>query len=251
MHIAVLSDLPAAKDIPERTVILRDITATEELGIRSAEAMVETLAVGGTVPVDALTLADMDMCTVALYRALYGETVVCHVPCRHCDRAFETGFELTDWLTSLREGPEVVRRGDNVYEMPGGASFRLPTRRDLEGLSSRDGEDHLRRCCLLDGNPDHLDLEAAMMRAGPLLDDDIEATCPHCGAEQRFHMRLADYLMAALDRERPITMREIHHIASQYRWSRAEIMTLPRQERRALVRLILSDLRVREVAAWR
>lgn len=246
-----LSDVPALS-VPDRTVFLRDITATEELEAHSAEALLRALVVeGGTAALPDLTLSEQDMAVAALYRTLYGETIECHVPCRACDRMFETQFEISDWIAALRQGLFVVRVGVNAYETTGGLRFRLPTSADLADLPDEDPEAALRAKCLLEGDPVDPLLEPAMACAGPLLDDEIDATCPHCGAERSFAVRMDSYLLAALARERPMVVREIHHIASRYQWSRAEIMALPRNVRRDHVRLILADYSKPSVAAWR
>jgi len=253
MISAVLSDPPAEGGGLPRAITLREITAAEELDATSAPELLEALYSGGSVTLDELTLSERDMTVAALYRALYGETIECHLPCSSCDRKFETQFELADWIAALREGPQVERTGPNAYRT-GDVAFRLPLAADLAGLAHLPADEQmagLRALCVLEGNPDDPGLEAAMMRAGPLLDDDIETTCPHCGHQQTFPIRLDDYLMAALARERSVVVREIHHIAAYYRWSRAEIMALPRSLRREHVFLILSDMKPQRSSAWR
>jgi len=253
MIMIELSDIPE-RSVPDRTLYLRDITTAEELDARSADALVRAIHVaGGTATPDNLTLSEHDMVVAALYRALYGETIECHVPCDACDRMFETQFDIADWIAALRRGPDVVRTGTNAFETEGGLRFRLPMQADLNALASlpKDArEDALRQRCVLKGDSKDPSLEHAMARAGPLLDDEIDGTCPHCGATQSFAMRLDTYLMSMLTRERPMILREIHHIASHYRWSRAEIMALPRNDRRNYVRLILSDYSRPRVATW-
>lgn len=246
-----LSDVPALSE-QNRTVFLRDITATQELEAYSAEELLRALVVEGeSDALPDLTLSEQDMAMAALYRTLYGETIECHVTCSACDRIFETRFEIADWIGTLRQGPPVVRVGANVYETTDGLRFRLPTSADLVGLPTEDPEADLRAKCLLEGDPDDPLLELAMARAGPLLDDEIDATCPHCGAERSFTLRMDSYLLAALVRERPLVVREIHHIASRYQWSRSEIMALPRNVRRDHVRLILADYSKPSGASWR
>jgi hypothetical protein len=253
MILAVLSDLPAQDGGSLKAVTMRDITAAEELEVTTASDLLDALYTGGTTALDELTLSERDMAVAALYRALYGETIECHVPCKSCYRKFEMQFALADWIAALRDGPEVTRTGPNAFRT-GGVAFRLPLPSDLaklEHLPANEQAASLRALCVLEGDPEDLGLEAAMMRAGPLLDDDIEATCPHCGYEQTFPVCLDDYLIAALARERAVVVREIHHIASCYRWSRAEIMALPRSVRREHVYLILSDMKPQGVSAWR
>ncbi|MQX37656.1 hypothetical protein [Roseospira navarrensis] len=267
MMTVVLSGHMAADTAPDRTVVLREITGAEEMGARAVGVRAETLAAalvmpGGTVAAADLTLADHDAITAALYRALYGARIECHVPCRACDRRFETGFALDDWLAALAEaaGPVPVRRLDDGLwrldaEDPHGAvRFRLPTGADLAavaGAPEAARAEALRRRCVIEGDPDDPRLDAAMSRAGPLLDDEIEAVCAYCDTPQAFAFRLSDYLMAALARERPVLLREIHALAATYHWSRAEILAIPRGERRDHVRLIQAAApEPRRAASW-
>lgn len=253
MITAALTDLPVPGDGVLRSVTLREISAAEELEAGTASALLSALYLDGTVTPAEMTLSEQDMAIAALYRSLYGESVEFHVPCASCDRKFETQFDLSDWIASLRNGPEVARTGPNSYRIAGTA-FRLPVKADLValgGLPVPDRVPRLRNACVLEGDPEAPELEAAMMRAGPLLDDDIEATCPHCGHRQTFPFRLDTYLLSALERERPVILREIHHIAAAYRWPRSEIVALPRSMRREHVRLILSERAPRGVSSWR
>jgi len=249
-----LSHVPA-RGVPERTLYLREITGTQELEAGSVEDLLQTLVTdGGTARPGDLTLSEQDIVAAALYGSLYGEVIECHVPCRACDRQFETRFAIKDWIAALCEGPKVVRIGANAFEGPGGLQFRLPTRADLAELAELpvdQQEPALRARCLLQGDPEASVLEATMAAACPLLEGEIDATCPHCGAERSFLVRMDTYLMAALARERPIVTREVHHLAMAYKWSRAEIMALPRSIRRDHVRLVLSDYSKPGVAAWR
>ncbi|MFL4470092.1 hypothetical protein ACERZ8_09515 [Tateyamaria armeniaca] len=232
---------------------LREVTATQELEVTDTQALLSQLCMGGPVPQDALNLSEQDMAMAALYTAMYGETIECHVPCSACDRKFETQFELSDWIASLRSGPDITRTGPNTF-LYSDFSFRVPMSGDLDALGDvppKARAKQLAQACVLEGTPDQQELEAALMRAGPMLDDDIEAHCPHCDAHQTFPLRLDAYFWAALRRERPIIIREIHQIAMAYNWPRSEIMSLPRSLRREHVRLILSDHRPRGVSSWR
>ncbi len=77
-----------------------------------------------------------------------------------------------------------------------------------------------------------------MAEVGPILDLDLEATCPECGARQAIHFDICAHLLGALASERLWLAHEVHTIASAYGWSLAEILGLPREDRRVYVRLI-------------
>ena len=66
-------------------------------------------------------------------------------------------------------------------------------------------------------------------------------SCPQCGAPQKVHFDMQRYLLHTLNDERGFLHREVHIIATTYGWSRAEILDLPREDRRVYVRLIIAD----------
>ena len=53
-----------------------------------------------------------------------------------------------------------------------------------------------------------------------------------------------EFLFAALWRESALLTREVHELARAYRWSRREILEMPRRERRQHAGLVLAE------AAW-
>jgi len=246
--------LAPTRNASNRTLLLREITAVEELECRTTEALLRSIVVsGGTATLADLTLSEHDLATLAIYRHLYGDIIECHVPCSICSVPYDTQFSISDWLSSLQQGFDVVRTGANTFECEGTIRFRLPTPADMKELHFGDnagGEQELRRRCVLDGDVNDSRLEAMMSCAGPLLYDDIEATCPHCSNPCSFTIHLETYLFSLFAMERPFVVNEIHDIASAYHWSRSEIVGLPRSERREHVRLIMADREQNRASAW-
>jgi hypothetical protein len=81
-------------------------------------------------------------------------------------------------------------------------------------------------------------VEAAMDAVAPFLSLELPVRCALCDHPQEIDFDLVDFVQAAFARERPLLVREIHALASAYRWSFAEIVGLPREQRRALVEII-------------
>ncbi|MBI1356577.1 MAG: hypothetical protein GC160_19725 [Acidobacteria bacterium] len=235
-----------------RYVALREIRGEEELADLSPAALVEKLVVAdGSAPLDALSLSDQDRLLEEVYRNLYGAEVGCHAVCVACGKAFEMSFSLDDWIRSLvaDDDPGVRSVGDGTFDLPQQdglerVRFRLPTEVDVARAAAGDEAEAaraLRSLCVLEGDSEDPRLDAAMARVGPLLDDEIEAECAHCGASQTVAFRLADYLLASLRRERPLVLREVHCLARSYHWSRPDILSMPRSFRREHVRLVLAE----------
>jgi hypothetical protein len=206
------------------------------------------------------TVADRDRLVAGLYAHAFGDRIECHSDCTDCGRAFEVNFSLPDLLQSLDEkARESARRyppaAEGFYDLGGGISFRLPTVADERALHQLAGAPAERasgalieRCVRREGgNVDAGEvstaalqgrLEEAMDAVAPLLSMALPARCALCGHAQEIDFDLLDFLLAALARERPLLVREIHALASAYRWSFAEIVNLPREQRRALVDVI-------------
>ena len=152
------------------------------------------------------------------------------VRCQSCDGPFDIDFTLDDLMDSLcgQESP-AVREADGSYQLPDGRRFRLPTGADeLAILSVQDEqrEQELLRRCMIAGPAqyDPESLQAAMKAAGPLVDLEVSAQCPECGAGQAVYFDLQHYLLAQIKGERVQRAREVHCLAKAYGWSLREIL---------------------------
>jgi hypothetical protein len=208
-----------------------------------------------------MSLADRDRLVAGLYRQLFGDTVASQIACDTCGRAFEIDFSLAGLLRSLDDRiarPPSLRDGPDeqgAYTLEDGTRFRLPTVEDeralaVPGLAEEESVAALRRRCVLAGEVARVGeaVEAAMASLAPLVGTRIAARCPDCDAEQTIDFDMPSYFAAALLRERPILLRELHCLARAYGWSYAELLGMPRSQRRAFVALVLGEQQARELA---
>jgi hypothetical protein len=250
----------AAGPSAPRTVYLRELSGCDELCTGSAAELIDRLLVdrpGAAArpgQARALTLAETDRVLAAIYRNLYGDEVECHVSCAACPASYLLSFTLTDmWDAVTETTPEdEVLLGDlegpdegGVYRL-GGLRFRLPTGEDLVQVAGLEGEEMsaaLRARCLLqeDSRDSAAVLDRVLTLVGPLLEADLDGVCPECGAEQAVPFRIDEFLFAALRRESALLTREVHELARAYRWSRREILEMPRHERRQHAGLVIAD----------
>jgi hypothetical protein len=201
------------------------------------------------------TVADRDRLVAGLYAHAFGDQIESRVDCAACAQQFEFGFSLSQLLQNLderaRAGAErflpAGAGAEGFYELGGGIRFRLPTVADERALAEqrRDGPPGaalLERCVRMDAGPASAipieAVETAMEALAPLLSLDLPVRCALCNEAQAIEFDLLAFLRAAFRRERPLLMREIHTLASAYRWSFAEIVGLPREQRRAQVEII-------------
>lgn len=237
-------------------VQIREICGSEELAGLPANELAVALSSNGYASESVLTLSQVDSVLVDVYKSLFGDTVQYFAHCSSCQHSFETSFKLDDWLGSLVSEMEVPENlsalADGVYQLQdehGTVQFRLPTVEDVKSLQSVHGDNTdqlLIRRCVLSGDVNHPGIEASMGVVGPLLEGDITSDCAYCGSAQATYFSLADYVLSLLDRERPLVMREVHCLAIAYRWSRAEILSMSRSERRQHVQLILAETTTEE-----
>jgi len=205
-----------------------------------------------------LSLSDRDRIVALLHAVCFGDRVESRVTCSACRDTFEVDFSLASLIESLEseersgdvEGPDEHGK----YRLAGGGSFRLPTTDDERAVAGLPIEEAMRelvrRCAATDqATSDYEKLDRAMAAVAPVVDLDFTATCAVCGVEQTVHFDLVSFFVAALARERPLLMREIHKLALAYHWSRAEILALPRSVRRAHVALIEAEHAARRGAA--
>jgi catechol 2,3-dioxygenase-like lactoylglutathione lyase family enzyme len=184
---------------------------------------------------DRLTIGDRDRALAAFYRDLFGSRIIADTTCSGCGKAFELRFDL-DELIAARQ-PDGSAEGDRPAVTVGKARYRLPTMADLYGKP----EDMLDRLHL-DGPPANQEsVEAAIEAADPALALDLSGSCPECGQEQVAPFSIAGFLSAAMRRDSSYLLHEVHLIARSYAWDLDTILGLTRDERQALVQLIIAD----------
>lgn len=197
----------------------------------------------------ALAICDCDRLFAAIYLNYFGERIEGTALCRNCNEPFESSFSLHDLMTSLEAGAAAKATGpdeEGIYTLPDGRRFRLPTAEDqysVIGLEAEKAAAALLERCLVEGDPMESPelLQAAMDEVGAVLDLDLDASCPKCGALQGVRFDIQTYLLRALAYEKRFLNHEVHRIAMAYGWGHEAILNLTREDRRAFVRLIEAD----------
>jgi hypothetical protein len=203
------------------------------------------------------TIADRDRLVAGLHAASFGDQIESRADCSACAQQFELGFSLSALVAELdRRANEALGRydvigspGDRTYAV-GGVRFRLPTVADERALGpDASSAALLARCVHMPADIPGADaapvpaeeIEAAMEGLGPVLNLPLPARCALCGYDQQIEFDLLGFFLASLRREQPLLVREVHTLASTYGWSFAEIIDLPREQRRAYVEVILAE----------
>lgn len=236
---------------------MREMCGTDEL--RAAAGEVPELLRGLLAPtnvddldtneLDEVTVSDRDRLLATLYTESFGDVVTCRNGCTRCGEAFELELSMQDLCEQMMAGGDGrCRRGAHGdYATEAGTRFRLPTLADqsrLTGLPQERTLAVLRERCV-EHEADGEDVEELMAEVGPLLDLELSATCPHCDADLSIPFEISQFFRLAMARERTWLVREVHRLATSYRWSLSEILALPRSLRREHVALAEAEAAAR------
>jgi hypothetical protein len=238
---------------------LRPITGEDEMGLDPAESgagnvllsrlLVDSGATVGPDLLPALTVTDRDRLLAGVYRKEFGDRIDGIAPCSRCGEQFEFSFSLNALVDHLTQGSGAAAEGpdgDGFYRLQDGIRFRLPTVRDVDEVGKLPVETAvgalLDRCVAEPLESQRRDaVQAAMEQVAPILNLDIESTCPHCAMVQGVAFNLETYLLRALAQERRFLTHEIHRLAFSYGWSLRDILCISREDRRNLVRRIEAE----------
>jgi hypothetical protein len=195
-----------------------------------------------------LAVCDCDRLCASIYADYFGERIEGRATCADCREFFDLSFSLAELMGRLASDyPTKVTGPDHegVFSLANGCRFRLPTagdQRQLAGLDPDQAAAALLGRCVVEGEPseDAETLQTIMEQVGPLLDLELDASCPRCGARQTVRFDIQSYLFRALAFERQFLNYEVHCIAMAYGWGYEEILNLTREDRRTFVGLIQS-----------
>lgn len=196
---------------------------------------------------DALTTSDRDRLLAEVYAAEFGNRITCVLHCDACDNPFDIDFQLSDLMASLRFTPtDVPDARDSILLLDDGRRVRLPRGSDelkLQGLPIEEAEAALLASCMVEGEATVEDgaILELLDSVAPILDVELDATCPECSAAMQAHFDLQHYLLATIMQETPTRITETHLLASTYGWSLHEILDLDRRHRRAYATAIERD----------
>ncbi|MCP5060072.1 MAG: hypothetical protein GY937_25500 [bacterium] len=188
-----------------------------------------------------LTVAERDRLLASVYRDSFGDHVAATATCAGCAEQFDLGFALTALVDKVQFAP--LKREVRLED---GTQLRVPTGEDEQAVASLPlasaAQVLLRRCIVEPGEGrGDVDLAAAaraLEEAAPVLDLEADARCPECGGDNSVHVSVQDLLLGALFRERSGLLGEVHMLARAYGWGLADILGLPRVDRRAFVALL-------------
>jgi hypothetical protein len=129
-----------------------------------------------------------------------------------------------------------------------GASFRLPTSRDLADVLAGDSESAahrlLDRCRIDDASSGEVSHEAlteigdALAAADPLAEVQLALDCPSCNHRWNDALDVGDFVWAEIESRARRLLWEVHMLASAYGWSEAQTLRLSPARRASYLRMV-------------
>ena len=230
-----------------------DEESIEEVSTAGAIALVDRLLVAapgaalGPGEAARLTAADRDRILADLHVAELGAKVESTLACGACGTAIDVDFQLPALLAAAERDTTQAVDEEGTALLPDGRRIRLPTGADeLAVAAAADPEAELLRRCSVDGTAcDAATAAAALERVAPLLDVDLDAACPECGAATALRFDAQEFVLERLLADRDARTREVHSLARAYHWPLHEILGLSRQQRKLHVALVDSERAMR------
>lgn len=238
-------------------LVLRELNTEDEQSIvgiatRDAVQLIQRLVVDTEATkqkASRLISMDRDMLLAAIYTHTFGSRIQGTMTCPDCEEPYDYDFDLEEIRNQLLSGfeePAVHFRGDDVLFRFNDNELRLLNGEDEINLENADTTEAnrilLERTCPNYSSENEIDVEQLLSEVAPIMSIDMESVCPECESRHNIEFDMQYYLMTKLRQEQRFLWYEIHRLAAAYRWSQAEILSLPRRIRKLHVNYIENDL---------
>lgn len=217
-------------------------------GLREAELLRPACAGQSAEELARLPLGQRDGLLLELRRALFGDHMQCLTACPACNERCE--WTCTAESLQVRSAEARISPDHEWSDGSWTVRFRPPSGRDLAALRGSPDEAaaarRLLELCVLaathDGEPvaaDALpdgvadDIARAVGQADPQTALSLSLACPACRHEWEPDFDIGAFLWAEFNAWAQRTLADVHRLATQYRWSERDILSLS-PARRAL-----------------
>jgi len=213
---------------------------------------------GSTPDWSALPVTDLDAGLLLLRRQMFGDQIVSDVACTHaeCGGRIDIRFSIAEYLNEHRPAtvPGLVASENGWHRLDPAAEgsatgpilFRLPC--VIDQVAAWDMPDRPRalitRCIRSESLSESVltQVEAALDTLAPSLCGLLESRCPLCETPFQVWFDPQQYVLRELREQAFFVYDDIHLIASQYHWTEAMILSLPRPRRMAYAERIRAKM---------
>jgi hypothetical protein len=240
-----------------RTLSAGELLGVWELGLGQGLAgrALTLLAAACDAPPDtlaSLTIGERDACLLALREWTFGSRISGIVTCPGCGQRIELTFDVAEVRADPPPDPEraasLVREGYDVR-------FRPPDSTDLAAAAGESDPMRLRerflgRCIVSahhDGEPVSADrlppeivdaVAEGITKADPQADVELAVSCASCGHPWRLSFDIASFFWSEIDAWASRILREVHTLASAYRWTERDILALSPRRRQLYLEMV-------------
>jgi hypothetical protein len=201
-----------------------------------------------------LLVGDRDYLILQLRRITLGDEFHAVLRCPACDSKMDVNFDTKDVPVTFR--PQGA--ADHSIQLNSATNsertvrFRLPCGGDQEavlGYNVQQAAEMLLDRCVLDngGIPFSLNereaVANAMERLAPQVDLELDLICPECENQFLTPFDTTAFFFSEMKINGRQLLSEIHSLALYYHWSEPEIVSLPRDRRRAYLGLLSDAVR--------
>lgn len=192
-----------------------------------------------------LCAADRDRILAAVHMSELGARISSTIECPACRKPYDTELQLDQLLDAVQPSLDgVTAAGGGRFRLDDGTQFRVPSGEDeLIASAAADPIAVLLERCVEGGHIDIERLGALLERVAPVLDLEVDVECAECGHAHLVRFDVQSFLLGRLLAERAQRASEVHRLARGYGWSLAEILSLPRSQRRSYVDLVAREAR--------
>jgi hypothetical protein len=246
-------------------ITLRQLTGVEDVLLAEATRCDTYLAVallnkiarlanGAAMQWKMLSVTDLDGLLLRVRQMVFGDRVRAdtHCPAIGCDSKVEVAFSIEEYVDYYQPHPiaEVESAPESGwFQMKATPiAFRLPTAADRMAIALvADPVQELRQRCI---RPFDLSVqllqqvEEAMEAIAPSLCNPLQGICPECGAAVEVYFDPQQFTLQELRQQAVSIYEEVHLLATQYQWTEAAILRLPRHRRRQYAERVRQERRL-------
>jgi hypothetical protein len=199
-----------------------------------------------------LTIGQRDACLLTLREWTFGSRMSGVLTCPGCGERLELTFDVAEVRA---DAPAEPGRAASLAKERYDVQFRPPDSTDLASAARESDPRRLRevlleRCLLaahLDGEPvsaDRLPPEVVdavaegIAEADPQADVELAVSCASCGHPWRAVFDIVSFFWGEIDAWACRILREVHALASAYRWAERDILALSPQRRQLYLDMV-------------
>lgn len=235
-------------------VLLADATRCDTRLALALLSKIARLANDVVMQWDLLSVTDLDGLLLLVRQMVFGDRVRADTICSSpgCGSKVEIVFLIEEYMDYYKPNPtpEIEFAADSGWFQlkTEPIAFRLPTVADRVAIAFHpDPLQALVQRCIRPSDLSSVllqQVEEAMEVIAPSLCNPLQGVCPECGAKVEVYFDPQQFSLQELRQQAIAIYEEVHLLATQYQWTEATILKLPRDRRRQYAERIRQERRL-------